>query len=251
MRLLILEDEERSGKYLRDLVINYDPAIEVVAILPSAKGAVQWLAKNGLPDLILMDIHLEDALVFQLFDDVKINVPVIFTTAYDQYTIRAFKVNSIDYLLKPIQADELAAALDKYKSIVYHFTEINYRDVLERIGQKSRMYKDRFMITAGSRITSIESKQVAYFLLESKVTHLLTYSGQKMVVNYNLDELTEILDPSRFFRINRQCIVSLDAVVSAQVHSSGRVKLQVAPVSKTEILVSGDRIAAFKEWMGK
>ncbi|MEO5977052.1 MAG: LytTR family DNA-binding domain-containing protein [Chryseolinea sp.] len=251
MKILILEDEERSGKYLADLVVNYDAALAVVAILPSAKSAVHWLKKNVAPDLILMDIHLEDALVFQIFDEVKITVPVIFTTAYDQYAIRAFKVNSIDYLLKPIQPDELGVALDKYKSMVNHFKEINYRDILERIGQRSPMYKERFMITAGTKITSIESKQVAYFILESKVTHLITHAGQKMVVNFNLDELVDVLEPSKFFRINRQFIVSLEAVVSAQVHSSGRVKLQLAPPSKTEVLVSGDRIVTFKEWMGK
>jgi DNA-binding LytR/AlgR family response regulator len=166
--------------------------------------------------------------------------------------IQAFKVNSIDYLLKPLQFPELQAALNKYRSLQNHFTQFNYQTLAEAISQKSVLtYKDRFMITAGNRILTIESKNISCFFLEAKVTYMLTDKGQRLVVNYSLDELSECLDPRLFFRVNRQCIISAVSVKSAYSYSPGKLKVELQPAAPKEVFVSGDRINDFKIWLGK
>jgi DNA-binding LytR/AlgR family response regulator len=252
MKVLILEDEERTARHLEELIHQYDQTIQVLGTLPSVKKATEWLMKNDAPELIFMDIHLEDALVFRLFEKIRITMPVIFTTAYDEYTIQAFKVNSIDYLLKPVQLPELQAALDKYQLLQKHFTQFNYHTLVELIGNKTpSAYKDRFMITAGNRISTVEAKNIVCFFLESKVTYLFTDKGQRLVVSYSLDELSQCLDPRLFFRVSRQCIISHSSVRSAYSYSPGKLKIELQPAAPVEIFVSGDRINDFKTWLGK
>jgi len=252
MKVLILEDEPRTGKRLEYMLKQCDPTIIVLAHIPSVKKAAQWLTENQPPHIIFMDIHLEDDLVFRLFEQITITTPIIFTTAYDEYMIRAFKVNSLDYLLKPVQLLELQAALNKYRTLQQHYSQQQYTQLLSLLnGNTQPRYKERFMVTIGSRLITVDTNNIAYFSLESKMTFATTDSGQHLPLNQSLDTLTELLDPSRFFRINRQYIVALHAISTAQSYSVGKVKLELLPPPREDVFVSGDRIAAFKEWLGK
>lgn len=251
MKTVILEDEALTAIRLQGLLQQYDANIEVLAVLPSIKESVKWFQTHAAPDLVLMDIHLEDDLVFSLFDQVKLQVPVIFTTAYDEYMIRAFKVNSVDYLLKPINFEELVRAIDKFRTI--HQTRMpDVEKLLQYISDKKNSeYKTRFMITVGSKIKSIEVRDIAYFYSADKMTFLMTNDGHALPVEFSLDKLEETLNPIEYFRISRQCIVGYSAILNVHTHIKGKLKLDLRPTAKTEMLVSGDRMTAFKEWLGR
>lgn len=251
MKTLIIEDETLTGKRLEGLLHQYDPAIAVLAILPSVEAAVRWFQVNPLPDLVFMDIHLEDDLAFRIFERVKLDVPVIFTTAYDEYTIQAFKVNSIDYLLKPINPGELAQALEKYKALHNQRRNPDLDTLLRLIGKKEPEYRSRFMVTAGSRIKSIEVEEVAYFYSEDKLTFLATREGQHYPLDISLEKLQPQLNPRDFFRISRQFIVGFPSIQTVHAHFKGKLKLDLLPRSKTEVQVSGDRSSEFKDWLGR
>ena len=180
MRAVIIEDETLTAKRLQSLLHKYDPSIEVLAVLPSVKESVTWLNDNPYLDLIFMDIHLEDDLAFKIFDQVELQAPVIFTTAYDEYIIQAFKVNSIDYLLKPVNYDELVHAIEKFKNLRKQFAQPELDKLLKFIGKKEQEYRSRFMITVGTRIKSIEVEDIAYFYSEEKMTFMVTKEGQNL-----------------------------------------------------------------------
>jgi DNA-binding LytR/AlgR family response regulator len=252
MKILILEDEEIIARHLEGLVRQYPRSAEVLSVIPSVQVALHWLRIHPPPDLILMDIHLEDDLVFALFDSIDLTVPVIFTTAYDEYVIQAFKVNSIDYLLKPIQYEALAAALDKYHTLEKHFSRTSTAYMASLLTQlKIKEYKDRFMVTLGNKIQSIATNDIAYFFLEEKMTFLVTDKGTKLPINYSLDLLSQVLDPRDFFRVNRQYYIAHRAIHAAHHYSTGKLKLELQPSTKEMVFVSGDRLTPFKEWLGK
>jgi two-component system, LytTR family, response regulator len=252
MKVLILEDENLTAKRLEGLLKKYDTRIEVQARIPSVEEAVQWFRNNPAPDLVFMDIHLEDDLVFRVFEQIQLTVPIIFTTAYDEYTIQAFKVNSIDYLLKPINYEELVAALEKFKLLRKQFSQPDLNSLLKLIGKSQEAeYKERFMITIGPKIRSVETSEIAYFFLEEKIVFLVTQDGLNLSVDYSLDKLTQVLNPKQFFRISRQFLVSLPAIRSIYTYSASRLKLELHPKPKQEVFVSGDRVLDFKEWLGK
>lgn len=252
MKVIIIEDENLTAKRLGDLIRRYDSAIQVAAHLPSVKKAVQWLQQHPQPDLVFMDIHLEDDLAFRIFERTVLTAPVIFTTAYDEYMIEAFKVNSVHYLLKPINYEELVAAMEKYNSLKKHFSQPNLDNLLSLIGKaREADYKERFMITVGAKIRSIETKDIAYFYVEEKVSLVVTKDGLKLPVDYSLDKLMQVLDPKHFFRVNRQHVVSLQAIHNIYTYSAGKLKLELVPPLKHEVFVSTDRITDFKEWLGK
>ncbi len=251
MKTIIIEDENLTAKRLEGLLQKYDPTIQVLAILPSVEEVVDWLDANPEPDLVFMDIHLEDDLAFRIFERTGLRAPVIFTTAYDEYMIQAFKVNSIDYLLKPINYEELVQALEKFKSLKKQFTQNNLDALLQIIGQKEPQYKSRFMITVGTKIRSIETKEISYFYSEEKMTFLVTKEAQQLPIDFSLDKLNSLLDPKEFFRISRQFLVSFQSVQAAHVYFKGKLKLDMQPKSKLEVLVSSDRVTDFKEWLGR
>lgn len=257
MNVVIIEDESLTAKRLESLLQKYDPTIHVLAKLPSVAEAVDWFNEpHPSVELVFMDIHLEDDLGFRIFEQTSLTTPVIFTTAYDEYMIQAFKVNSIDYLLKPINYDELVAAIEKFKALKKQFGQTgsapDIETLLNLIG-KSRQtdYKDRFMITVGTKIRSIETSEIAYFFLEEKVVFLVTKDGLNLPVDYSLDKLTQLLNPRQFFRISRQFLVSLPAIQTIHTFSAGKLKLDLQPKSRQEVFVSGDRMTEFKEWLGK
>ncbi|MGF7216305.1 DNA-binding LytR/AlgR family response regulator [Spirosoma lacussanchae] len=259
MNVLIIEDENLTAKRLEGMLQKYDPGIQVLTAIPSVSEAVAWFKQPARPsvDLVFMDIHLEDDLGFRIFEQANLTTPVVFTTAYDEYMIQAFKVNSIDYLLKPINYNELVAAIEKFKALKKQFGSASastpdLETLLSLIGgPRQTDYKDRFMITVGTKIRSIETTDVAYFYLEERVVFLVTKDGLNLPIDYSLDKLTQLLNPRQFFRISRQFLVSLSAIQTIHTYSAGKLKLDLMPKSRQEVFVSGDRMTEFKEWLGK
>jgi len=251
MNTIIIEDENLTAQRLEGMLHKYNPNIKVLATLPSVAESVEWLRKNDAPDLVFMDIHLEDDLCFRIFELAPLNSPVIFTTAYDEYMVKAFKVNSIDYLLKPLNYLELIAALEKYKALKEQFSKPDFNTLLQYIGQREPAYKTRFMITVGSKIRSIEVAEVAYFYSDEKITFMVTKEGQHLPIDFSLDKLNGLLDPNQFFRISRQYLVGFGAIQIVYTHYKGKLKLELNPKSRTDVFVSGDRMTDFKAWLGK
>jgi DNA-binding LytR/AlgR family response regulator len=202
-----------------------------------------------------MDIHLEDGQSFSIFETINLQVPVIFTTAFDEYTIKAFKVNSVDYLLKPLNYEELVAAIEKFKRI--HGQEegeektIGLEHLLQSMQKKEPEYKSRFLVSIGSRLKTIETKDIQYFFSADKITFLVTKENQRFPIDYSLDKMAVMLDPKVFYRINRQMTVKLDAINNIHVFSKGKIKLDLTPATKEDVFVSMDKVVEFKEWLGK
>jgi DNA-binding LytR/AlgR family response regulator len=198
-----------------------------------------------------MDIHLEDGDSFQIINRLDLKTPVIFTTAFDGYMIKAFKVNSIDYLLKPVNYEELSAVIDKYRSLRPQSNEYIKKLIDQLTQQSPGQFKDRFMVTVGTKIRSIRTESIAYFYLEEKTVLLVTTDGTVLPVDYSLDKLIQIVDPRQFFRVSRQFVVSLNSIRMVHTISSGKLKLDLVPPAKNDVAVSGDRVSDFKEWLGK
>lgn len=260
MNVVVIEDERLTAQRLISLVKKYDASINVLAQIASVAEAISWFRANPVTsvDLIFMDIHLEDGDCFQIVHKLDLTTPIIFTTAFDGYMIKAFKVNSIDYLLKPVNYEELAAALKKFRSLRSNnefqpgSMQVEIKALMKQLRQQENpQFKDRFMITVGTRIRSIKTESVAYFYLERKTVLLVTHDGTTLPIDYSLDKLTQIIDPKQFFRISRQFIVSLNAIQMVHTISAGKLKLDLIPGTKQEVAVSGDRVSAFKEWLGK
>ncbi|NML65983.1 response regulator transcription factor [Hymenobacter sp. RP-2-7] len=254
MRVLIIEDENLSARRLESQLLRYDPTLQVLDRLPSVARAVAWLQTNPVPDLLLLDIHLGDDVGFRIFEQVAVRPPVIFTTAYDEYMVQAFKVNSIDYLLKPIRYEELAAALDRYRVLRQQLATPppDLAALLQLVARPAEpAYRDRFLVSAGSKLRSIEVGDIAYFFSESKVTFLAPQTGPALPLEYSLDKLTQLLNPRQFFRVSRQYLVGLPAITSVHAYSAGRLKLELRPAPRHEVFVSGDRVLDFKDWLGR
>lgn len=256
MNVLIIEDEVLTAKRLQNLLYKYDPDIRVLAQIPSVKQSIAWLenSQDIKPDLIFLDIHLEDDLGFRIIDHLNLTVPIVFTTAYNEYTLKAFKTNGIDYLLKPIDFLELSTAIDKFKQL--HFNSGRLPDlssITSLFYQQGRqeVFKDRFMVSAGSKLFSLATKDIAYFTFEQKATFLKTFDGKRFSVDYSLDKLCQLLDPKEYFRINRSMIVSMTSILSINALSAGKIKLALNPEFVQDALVSTDRITDFKQWLGK
>jgi DNA-binding LytR/AlgR family response regulator len=257
MNVVIIEDEARTARQLERMLLKYDPTLHVMAQLPSVNEAVVWFRQYGngqppLPDLVFMDIHLEDGLAFSIFEQTRLTLPVIFTTAYEEYMIKAFKVNSIDYLLKPVDYDELVAALEKFKAIRQPPGLPDLNSLLALI-QKPREpeFKERFMISLGTKIRSVEVGDVAYFFSEEKATFLVTKDGPSLPLDYSLDQVAGMLNPTQFFRVNRQFLVARPAIQTIHAYSAGKLKLDLLPSCRHEVFVSLSRITEFKDWLGR
>jgi two-component system, LytTR family, response regulator LytT len=250
MKVLILEDETLASEKLENTLLELDPSTVVVSILQSVSSAVEWLQNNPHPDLIVSDIRLLDGLSFEIFQQVKIDKPVIFTTAYDQYAIKAFEVNSIDYLLKPIQKEKLRASLDKFRNLAPQKSPatIDYNEVLKLL-KSSREYKSRFMVKLGQKIVAVPSDKIAYFYSENKLTFIITKDGKKLPLDQPLEELMEVLDPKIFFRINRQFIVTFESIAEIHPYFKGRIKLTLNPKAEDEVVISSERTPEFKKWI--
>jgi DNA-binding LytR/AlgR family response regulator len=256
MNVLIIEDEALSATRLQNLINRHSPEINVLAKIPSVKESIQWLEDRShvIPDLIFLDLHLEDDLGFKIIDELKLTVPIIFTTAYSEYAIRAFKANGVGYLLKPIDPAELGETLDKFENLHYKPAATQDFSELMSLFQSANMssnFKERFLATAGTKMFSIKTLDIAYFMVEQKATFLKTFDGKHLAMDYSLDRLFQLLDPSQFFRVNRSMIISLNSIRSINALSAGRLKLDLSPALPLDVYVSADRIADFKQWLGK
>ncbi|WP_209329748.1 LytR/AlgR family response regulator transcription factor [Lunatimonas salinarum] len=254
MKVVIIEDERLAVDRVKGFLEKYNAQIELLADLPSVKKAVEWFTSNPFPDLILLDIHLEDGQSFGIFEQVAIECPVIFITAYDEYLIKAFKLNSVDYLLKPVNFQELSQALDKFKK--YHtpkksFSLADIQQILHPLVEQKTNYKERFLVSSGSKIQTIPVEEVAYFFSQEKITFLVNRLGQKFPLDLSLDKLQEVLDPSKFFRINRKFIASLESISQIHKYSPTRLKLALVPDPKQEVFVSIERYSQFKDWLDR
>ncbi|AOM78910.1 LytR/AlgR family response regulator transcription factor [Pedobacter steynii] len=249
MRVLIIEDEELAADTLHKMLLQLNPKIEVLAILGTVESAVSWLSKNTA-DLLFMDIHLGDGESFQIFQQVPVNSPVIFTTAYDQYTLKAFKNQGIDYLLKPFDEEDVAAALAKLDRI-RKFTELDIPQISPK-SEETRI-RNRFMVKLGKLIKTVQSDDVAYFMADDKYLFLVTNDKQNYIIEETIGSLEPQLDTSDFFRINRKFIININAIREMYKLSRNRVRvvLEPAPVEGLEVVVSEERAEAFKNWLNQ
>lgn len=255
MKILIIEDEELAVKKLHKMLVGLDKDIEVIANLDCIESSVEWLQNNEAPDLIMMDIELLDGQSFEIFNRVKVKSPVIFTTSYDEYALKAFKVNSVDYLLKPIQKEDLAAALDKYKKMFVAAAPapINMDLLVKELQQKlqPREFRKRFLVKNVQKLVSVETDEIAYFYSDGRLNFFKTCDNKKYVVDYTMDELDEMLDPERYFRISRSFYVSINSVDQINDYFGNRLILSLKPVVDKEALVSREKVTEFKRWLGK
>ncbi|NKI32327.1 LytR/AlgR family response regulator transcription factor [Croceivirga thetidis] len=248
MNVAIIEDEPLAAEKLKRYLGKYDSSITVLTVLNSLETAISWIKdNNGNVDLYFMDVQLIDGLSFQIFSSVSINKPVIFTTAFDEYAIDAFKVNSIDYLLKPITFTDLSRSLEKLKTLEQQFS--NAKAITPIINELSKKtFKDRFLIRIGNHLRSILTNDISAFYAEGRDVCLVTLEGKEYPVEYTIDTLKELLDPKDFFRVNRSYLVSLPAIVDVVVYSNRRLKLSLKNSFNREIIVSRERVADFKQW---
>lgn len=252
MKILIVEDEILLAKELRKMLSSIEPSAEICGTTQSVEETVQWLKQNDQPDLVMMDIELADGQSFDIFKQVQLESPVIFTTAYDEFAIKAFKVNSIDYLLKPIKESELRVAIEKFKKTKQH-QPISMLELLKKIEQLGNQpgYRSRFLIKQGQKMVSIDISEVAYFYSENKCTFMRTNQNQKYIIDLTLDELEKELAPQQFFRANRQYILSEKSIVSIHSWFNQKLKVEVNPPTEEHIIISRDKANAFKAWMGE
>lgn len=252
MNILIIEDENQTAKRLGNLVHEYDSSIRILGVFPSVQKTLAYFSAPGYsqPDLIFLDIHLEDDLGFRILEHLDLAVPVIFTTAHSEYTLRAFKNFTIDYLLKPIVFEDLCSALDKYKKIVPGLIPQPASLTIPSILAEP-VIKERFMVSIGTKIQSISSGQIAYFSYEQKASFLTTTDGRRFSVDYSLDRIMQQVDSRQYFRVNRAFIASFSAITSIHSYSAGKLKVELDPAPGIDIFVSSDRISLFKEWLGK
>jgi two-component system response regulator LytT len=247
MKILIFEDEKLNAERLVELIKRYDLSAEVLAILESVDQGVEWLTKNTSPDLIFMDIRLSDGLSFELFERINIEIPVIFTTAYDEYAIRAFKVNSVDYLVKPVDFDELKSAIDKFKKLRPLLSPEFIETILK---QSSLKYKTRFLLKIGDQLRHLECKDIAYFIFEDGMVMAVTKTRSSLPMDFSLDHLEQLLNPNNFFRLNRKFIANIDSISKIHSYFNGRLKIDLLPSVDEDIIISRERTGRFKEWMG-
>lgn len=251
-KVLIIEDEKPAADWLKQLISKFDLAISVLAVIDSVNGAVEWFQQNQAPDLVFMDIQLADGLSFDIFERVKVQCPVIFTTAYEEYAIKAFKVNSLDYLLKPIAYNELEAAFQKFGDSVQNkqTAPIVTIDLLEKVKEMLRkQYKTRFVIKVGEHLKSITVEDILFFYSLEKATFLCTIDFKTYLVDYSLDRISEMVDERQFFRINRKYIISNQSIADIIFYSNSRLKIKLKKKDEESIIVSRDKVAAFKEWL--
>ncbi len=248
MNILIIEDEQLSAHRLRKMILDYDPDAKVLDILDSVEQSVTWFRTNKEPDLVFLDIHLSDGDSFSIFKEVSLEAPVIFTTAYNEYAIEAFRLNSIDYLLKPVEKEKLVQALKKYGKL-HGYRPPDYQKIT--VGpSESNKYLDRMMIRIGATIRSLEVGHIAYFYISDRITYAMMDDGNSYPLETSLEKLEQELDPRRFFRINRQFIVSYSAIKKMVIWSKSRIKLTLEPPFESDVVSSSERTPLFREWLG-
>jgi two-component system, LytTR family, response regulator LytT len=251
MRVIIIEDEKPAARLLQRKLDRLGIAVDVM--LHSVQEAMQWFSSNTHPDLIFLDIQLSDGLSFEIFENMKIDSPVIFTTAYDEYALRAFKLNSIDYLLKPIDEDDLEAAINKFKSRLPRESNSGINiDMIKQlfVSNSQPAYKERFSIKVGEHIKVFSVEDVEVIYSENKGTYIATNEGRSYLIDSTLEQVEKEINPKNFFRVNRTFLVAMSAIKDIVVYSNSRLKLTLKSYNKEEIIVSRERVGEFREWLG-
>lgn len=252
MNILIVEDENMAAKRLTTLLNQTLPNAQIVAQLDSVKRAVEWLGSNSA-DLLFFDIQLADGLSFEILEQVQVKSPIIFTTAFDEYAIRAFKLNSVDYLLKPIDPNELEAALDKYQKLYAdnQAPTLNLAMIEQAMQQMTKKYKERFVVKIGEHIKTIVTTDAGYFFSQEKATYLQTLEKNRYIIDYTLEQVEQLVDPEKFFRINRKYLVSLEAIKDIVTYSNSRLRLILKHDDSMDAIVSREKVQDFKKWLDR
>lgn len=251
MKALIIEDEVMAAKALRKLLAEVSPTMEIVGVLESVEDSVEWLEDNPMPDLMFMDIHLADGSSFSIFEKVNITSPVIFTTAYDEYALKAFEVNSIDYLLKPISKDALEHALHKFHTLSE--TRVNSDQIeklLAQLGEKKK-FRNYFLLPERDKLVPLSVSNVAYAYIEAKTVKMVTFDNKAYYLTQTLDDLIAQLDPHEFFRANRQFVVARQAIKDVSVWFGNKLAINLVMETPERIIVSKARVGEFKSWFTK
>jgi DNA-binding LytR/AlgR family response regulator len=258
MKILIVEDEDLAVKKLKKTLFSVDESATVVGEADSIKSTVNWLQSNPAPDLILMDIELADGQSFEIFNHVEVKSPVIFITSYDEYALKAFKVNSVDYLLKPVQKEDLHAALDKFRQMkkIYNTepeSAVSLDVLVKQLQQKlqTKEFRKRFLVKHGQKLVSVEVDEIAYFFSDGRLNFFKTNDNRKFVVDYTMDELNDMLDPEKYFRISRSFFIAVNSVAQIHDYFGNRLLLHLKPETDKEAIVSREKVTDFKNWLGK
>jgi len=250
MNVLIVENEKPAVVGLSKLIKKIDGSINIVGTTESVESTINWFQNNALPELIFLDIQLDDGLCFEIFELINLDIPVIFTTAYDEYLLSAFKVNSVDYLLKPMEESALRNAIEKFKSI--HYQKSISKDLLASLFKEKSGFKSRFLIKVGEHFRSIQTNEISCFYILERATYIRTFSDSDYAIDYSLDNLQKTISPDKFFRINRNCIVNVDAISDILIYSSSRLIIKLKgnkPIY--DLIVSKDKVGEFKKWIDK
>lgn len=258
MRVVIIEDEYPAADRLQSLLKKVDPGLTVLQVLESVSSAKQWFsAQTSPPDLIFSDIQLSDGLSFEIYESLPVRCPIIFTTAYDEYAIKAFKVKSIDYLLKPIKQTELAASLDKYYDLRADFSPVKAQTKIEsllevlKVPAQQESYKSRFLVMGHDQLIPVGVEEIAYFHTTQDIVYLVKRDGRRHAVDFKMEQLLDLLDPTQFYRVNRQYLCQLSAIRSIHPYFNGRLKLVLQPDPDEDVIVSRERARSFKSWLGE
>jgi len=250
MRILILEDEAPAAKRLEDMVGRFRPEWTISSVQDSVKGGIRWLEENPAPDLMFLDIQLADGLSFDILSEISISSPIIFTTAFNQYMLKAFKQHSVDYLLKPIDPEELEQALEKFERLYRQPGQSQVLDMQSMLQSlKQPVYKERFIVKTGQQLSYVRVDEVFYFYAEEGLVYLKLGNGKKHALDYTVEQLAQLVDPKDFFRINRKSIVHIQSVRKVSPYFNSRLIIDLQPKPDFQAIVSRDKVGDFKLWM--
>ena len=251
MKVIIIEDELTASENLKYLLQEIDPTIEVVKVLESVKNTIDYFSGSVDAELIFMDIHLADGISFEIFDQVSITTPIIFTTAYDQYAIKAFKVNSVDYLLKPIDPEELSKAITKFRNQNTKVDSVSDQlsGMFKLLQNTSKSYKTTYLVHHKDELIPIKTEDISYFFIDTGMVKAITLENKMYIIDKKMEDIEEELDPKVFFRANRQFILQRRAIVNIKYYFNGKLIVNTNPVAKERIVVSKAKATAFKNWM--
>ncbi len=256
MNIIIIEDEKPIADLLERFILKLKGDARIIDKLTTVKSAIDWFKNNEEPDLIFMDVHLEDGNSFAIFDEVEIEAPVIFTTGFDEYALKAFKVNSVDYLLKPIELEMLQKSLAKYDKLAAPKRDDqrkNLEKLLEQLKPEQKEYKSRFLVKSGKKYITVVVKEIAYLYTENKLVFLMTREGKRYLTDSSLEELEHVMDPDEFYRANRQFIIGFDSIAGIHSYFNGRLKLELQPKPplESDVTISSKKVQDFKKWLDR
>lgn len=249
MKAIIIEDEKLSAEHLTNLLKKADKQIQVVAVFDTVKSVIDAFENGSSADVLFVDIHLADGLSFDIFSKLQIDTPVIFTTAYDEYAIRAFKLNSVDYLLKPIGLSDLKTAIEKFNRLNGPPSVTLFKDLTRVYESLNKQYKNRFMVKMGETIVSVKTEDITHFVAEDGIVLLATKNEKRYPVDYTLEELDTFIDPKSFFRINRKVIVNINSIQKISTYFNSRLKIAGIALQDEDCVVSRERVSEFKQWL--